>query len=313
MIRLPRLPSPGVPHIDPPPKEGVIKLGGRRQLGYAEFGDPGGRLVLWHHGTPGARRQIPVKARNAASQLGLRLVCVERPGTGDSTSHRYRCIREWADDARKVVDFLGHDRFIAAGLSGGGPYALACAHEMPDRVAVVGLLGSVAPIAGPEAAPAASIVALSKRFQGLLDPMRSVMAATLGVAIYALMPVGHVAYGLYASRTPKGDQKVFADPEIEAMFIDDIAHASCRRFGAVAHDAALFGRPWGFNLADIDTPVYWWHGDADNLVPISHAEHSTALLQACEYFVRPEESHLGGFGVADMVLETLAGAWDEQS
>src|SRR4051794_24253564 len=95
--KLPQLPMPGAPPIEQPPAEGVVKVGRRRQLGYAEFGVPDGRLVLWHHGTPGARRQIPVKARRAAERPGIRLVCVERPGTGDSTNHRYRCIREWAD------------------------------------------------------------------------------------------------------------------------------------------------------------------------------------------------------------------------
>ena len=311
MIRLPRLPMPGVPPVEPPRHEGVVRVGGRRTLGYAEFGDPDGRLVLWHHGTPGGRRQIPLKGRRAAERLGLRLVCVERPGVGDSTNHRYRCIREWAADAAKVVDHLGHDDFATVGLSGGGPYALACAHELPDRVTVVGLLGSVSPVAGSEAAPGASVVALAKRFQGVLDPLRSILGPVLWLAIQPLMPLGNIAYGLYTSTTPEGDRKVFADPEIKAMFMDDIANASRRRFGAVTHDAALFGRPWGFNIADIDTQVFWWHGDADNLVPIAHAEHSVALLKACEYFVRPTESHLGGFGAADTVLETLAKAWDQ--
>src|SRR5580765_8846755 len=56
-IRLPRLPMPGAPSIEPPRHEGVIPVGRRRVLGYAEYGDPTGRLVLWHHGTPGGRRQ----------------------------------------------------------------------------------------------------------------------------------------------------------------------------------------------------------------------------------------------------------------
>ena len=309
MIRLPRLPMPGVPPIEPPRLEGVIPVGRNRVLGYAEFGDPDGRLVLWHHGTPGGRRQIPLAGRRAAVRLGLRLVCVERPGVGDSTDHRYNSIREWAEDAAKVVDHLGHDEFVAVGLSGGGPYALACAHELRDRVALVGLLGSVSPVAGPEAAPGASVVALAKRLQGLLDPMRSVLGPALWAVIQPVMPLGNWAYDLYAKTTPEGDRRVFADPEIKAMFMDDIANASRRRFHAILHDAALFGRPWDFNIADIDTQVFWWHGDADNLVPIAHAEHSAGLMKACEYFVRPTESHLGGFGAVDLVLETLAKAW----
>jgi pimeloyl-ACP methyl ester carboxylesterase len=102
---------------------------------------------------------------------------------------------------------------------------------------------------------------------------------------------------------------VFADPEIEAMFIDDFLNASRTRFHAVLHDATLFGRDWGFSIADIDVPVFWWHGDADNIVPLVHAEHSIELLQACEFAVRPEESHLGGFAAADTVLETIVKNW----
>jgi pimeloyl-ACP methyl ester carboxylesterase len=95
------------------------------------------------------------------------------------------------------------------------------------------------------------------------------------------------------------------------MFLDDIATSSRRRFSAVAHDAALFGRDWGFDLSDVDVPVFWWHGDADNIVPLAHAEHSVALINSSRFDIRPTESHLGGFAAADIVLETLANARED--
>lgn len=274
-------------------------------LGYAEFGDPDGYLVLWHHGTPGARRQIPLVARRAAERLGVRLVCVDRPGVGESTDHRYASIREWVPDAMALVDHLGHDRLATVGLSGGGPYALAIAAEEPDRVTAVGLLGSVCPVAGSDAAPGASIVALAARFRSLIEPWRTLSGLGLWAVIQPLVPLAHPMYRLYASRMPEGDRKVFADPDIEAMFVDDLVVASRRRFGAVVHDIALFGRPWGFDLSDIEAPVLWWHGDADNIVPLAHAEHAVRLLDACELTVREAESHLGAFAVADVALEAL--------
>ena len=112
---------------------------------------------------------------------------------------------------------------------------------------------------------------------------------------------------------PEGDRKVFADPDIEAMFIDDLVTASRRRFSGAVHDVALFGRPWGFNLADIDVPAFWWHGDADNLVPLAHAEHAVGLLTGCQLSIRPTESHLGAFAAADVVLETIVDAWSAPS
>ena len=286
---------------------------GNRSLGYAEYGDASGRLVLWHHGTPaGAARSRRLLAV-PRERLGLRLVCVDRPGVGDSTDHRYTCILDWADDAAAVVDHLGHDRFATVGLSGGGPFALASAAHLPDQVVAVGLLGSVCPVVGPNAAPGSSIVGLAVRFQGILDPLRSVLGAGIWLLVQPVIPLGHYVLRLYASRMPAGDRKVFADPEMEAMFLDDIANASRRRFGAVAHDVALFGRPWGFELGDIRTPVFWWHGDADNVVPVAHAEHSVELLHECELSIRETESHLGGFAAADTVLETLSQAWDAEA
>ena len=120
--------------------------------------------------------------------------------------------------------------------------------------------------------------------------------------VQPVRPFGHYALRLYASRMPEGDQKVFADPDMEAMFLDDVADARRRRFGAVVHDVALFGRPWGFELGDIGVPVFWWHGDADNVVPLAHAEHSVALLHV-RALGSPTESHLGGFAAADVVLD----------
>jgi pimeloyl-ACP methyl ester carboxylesterase len=309
MMRLPRLPTPGIPATEPPRREGIVRVGGRRALGFAEFGHPDGRLVLWHHGTPGARRQVPIAARRAAERLGVRLVCVERPGAGDSTDHRYRSLREWAQDAAAVVDHLGHDEFAVVGLSGGGPYALACAHELADRVTAVGLLGSVCPMTGPDEAPGPTLVGATARLAHLLDPLRTPLGVGLWLAVQPITPLAHPLYALYTGRVPAGDRKVFADPEMKAMLIDDLVAGSRRRFGAVVHDVALFGRPWGFDLGEIEAPVFWWHGDADNLVPLSHAEHVSSLLRSCELSVRPEESHMSGFAVADVVLETLHEAW----
>jgi pimeloyl-ACP methyl ester carboxylesterase len=309
VIRLPRAPTPKVPPIPPPPDEGTIRVSRRRVLGYAAFGDPAGKLVLWHHGTPGARRQIPLLARRTADRLGIHLVSVERPGVGDSTDHRYETIREWAGDAAAVADALGHDEFAVVGLSGGGPYALACAHELPDRVKAVGLLGSVCPVVGADAVPGASIVDLAVLFQWLLDPLRRVASPGLWLVVQPFMPATHWILELYAGRMPEGDRVVFADPEVEGMVIDDIVHATRSSFGAVVHDVALFGREWGFSMADVRVPVLWWHGDEDNIIPVAQAQHTSALLSACKFEVRPGESHIGAFAIADLVLERLLAEW----
>ena len=76
-----------MPRCEKPRAEGRFYLPGGRRLGYAEFGVPNGAVVLWFHGTPGGRRQFPLVGRRAAERLGLRVVLIERPGSGLSDSH----------------------------------------------------------------------------------------------------------------------------------------------------------------------------------------------------------------------------------
>ena len=101
---------------------------------------------------------------------------------------------------------------------------------------------------------------------------------------------------------PDGDKKVFANPEIEAMFVDDILLAARGPFQALIDDARLFGRDWGFRLSDVKVPVRWWHGDADPIVTFDDAKVAAARLPVAELILMPDGSHLGGFAAADDVL-----------
>jgi len=295
-----------------PRLEGTVPLPGGRRLGYAEYGVPNGPLVLWFHGMPGARHQVPPVGRRAADELGLRVVCVERPGIGDSTDYAYREVRDWAADVAVVADHFGGERFLVIGLSGGGPYALAAAHELPERVVAVGILGGLVPTAGDDAT-AAGIVALSHRFNGVLSALRRPLGRVLWAFVRIVEPAGHLFYSAFARVMPEGDTKVLSDPEMEAMFVGDITSGSRRQFQAFVNDLVLLGRPWGFRLRDVRVPVRWWHGDADPFVSLDQAQATTAMLPNCELHVRPDESHLGDFAAADEMLTALAALWQERT
>jgi pimeloyl-ACP methyl ester carboxylesterase len=294
----------GVPPTEKPRAEGRFHLPHGRGLGYAEFGDPSGDVVLWLHGTPGGRRQFPLLGRRAAEKLGLRVVTVERPGSGLSDPHRYDAVADWATDAAHVADALGAERLAVVGLSGGGPYALACGAAAPlaGRVAAVGVLGGVVPSVGPDAA-ATGAIELARRFAPLLSALRRPLAAGVTGLLLPVVPFGHFTCRAYASITPEGDQRVLHDPEMEGMFVDDLIVSMRGRLQAVVDDARLFGRDWGFRLSDVDVPVRWWHGDADPIVHLEGANATIERLPNAELILRPEESHLGGFATADEVLE----------
>jgi len=294
--------------VTPPRVEGTITVARKRRLAFAEFGDPHGRTVFWLHGTPGARRQIPEDARLAAEEVGVRIVGVDRPGTGLSTSHLYGSILDFVGDLRILIDELSFDDLAVIGLSGGGPYALAAGYAMPERVKVVGVLGGVAPTRGEDAI-AGGLVSLATRFAPLIPPFRVPLGLALGLLVAALMPVGRPALEMYARISPPGDREVFAREEIKAMFLNDLTETG-GRLRAPVDDVILFTRDWGFRLGDVHVPVKWWQGDADHIVPLAHGRHCVERIPDAELFIRPGESHLGGFGAAEEVLETILAAWD---
>jgi len=296
--------------LTPPRLEGTVRLPDGRKMSFAEYGDPRGRPVLWLHGTPGGRRQIPEEGRVAAEETGIRLIAVDRPGVGRSTPYLYESILGFAADLGCVADVLGIGDFALIGLSGGGPYLLAAAHALAPRVKAAAVLGGVAPSVGDDAVEG-GIVALTARFQYLLTQFRVPLAVAVGSLVSVLRPIGTPALIAYALMQPEGDRRVLNRPEFRAMFLDDIFTPSSHGLRAPVYDIVLFGREWGFSVRDVKIPIRWWHGDADHIIPFRHGQHMVSLLPDAELLVLPGESHLGSLPVAERVLEDLVEAWDK--
>ena len=290
--------------VDRPQLEGRIAVRGGRMLGFASFGTPNGRPIFWLHGTPGARRQIPMEARLVAEQHDLRIIGIDRPGIGSSTAHMYDHVLDFAADLEIVADTLGIDAFHVIGLSGGGPYTLAAAVAMPDRVLGVNVIGGVAPTVGPDAVKG-GLVALAAPLAPLIALGRVPTGLALTAAIRLVKPLAGSVLDLYALMQPEGDRRLLGRPEFRAMFLDDLLNGSRKQVTAPLLDLLLFTRDWGFSLRDVHAPVRWWHGDGDHIVPLAHGRHCVELLPNAELFTMEGESHLGGLGLAEEILGGL--------
>jgi pimeloyl-ACP methyl ester carboxylesterase len=291
-------------NVKRPALEGTVAVRDDRRLSFAEYGSRRGPAIVWMHGTPGARRQIPLEARAYAEEHGLRIVGIDRPGIGSSTPHLYADILDWTRDLEILLDTLGIDTLRLIGLSGGGPYVLAAGVAMPERVHGVGILGGVAPTTGEDAV-GGGLIQLAVRLAPLLSIARVPLGVALTGAIRLVRPLAGPALDLYAAVQPPGDRKLLARPEFKAMFLDDLLNGSRFQTSAPLTDLVLFTRDWGFTAADVTVPVRWWHGDDDHIVPLAHGEHLVERLPDATLKVIPGESHLGGLGIAAEVLGTL--------
>ena len=290
--------------IERPALEGTVAVRDGRRLSFAEYGSPRGPAIVWMHGTPGARRQIPLEARAYAQQHGLRIIGVDRPGIGSSTPFLYDRIGDWTGDLELMLDALAIDTCRLIGLSGGGPYVLAAGALLPERVHGVGVLGGVVPTRGPDAADG-GVIQLAVRLAPLLQVARAPLGVAITVGIRVVRPLAGTALDLYAAVQPPGDRTLLARPEFKAMFLDDLLNGSRVQTSAPLNDLLLFTRDWGFRAADVTVPVRWWHGDEDHIVPHRHGRHLVSLLPDATLTTIDGESHLGGLGIAEEVLSTL--------
>src|SRR5262245_1967028 len=112
------------PFEECPMKDSLVTVGGGRKLAYTDIGDPNGACIFFFHGAPLSRLQL-VSLDDRLAARGLRVVSPDRPGYGRSSPQPNRSTADWPADVAALADALAIRRFIVAGHSSGGPYAVA--------------------------------------------------------------------------------------------------------------------------------------------------------------------------------------------
>lgn len=253
-----------------------------RKLAYTLWGDPDGDTVLLCHGAPGSRlfAADPV----ATAEAGVRLVTVDRPGYGASDAHAGRTLLDWPIDVLQLADRLEATRFAVVGHSSGGPYALACALKMPDRVSGVALVSCVAPYPDRPADATDDDEALTGLARAA--PERAAAQIAEGAAWLAADPDRFLDLP-----RPEPDAVLLADPGIRGMFLRTVRESVRQGVDAYAWDCVLERRPWGFTLADIHADVAIWQGSQDVAVPPSLAAALARALPHNHLRLVPEAGH----------------------
>lgn len=225
-------------------------------------------------------------ADGPAAEVGVRLISVDRPGMGISTMVPQRAVADFAETAALVADRFGVGQFAVLGASGGGPYALACAARLPDRVSKAVLVSSLAPLeSAPKGAKGAGGLMVLRRFPFLARPAAARMAQVVR------KPRGLAA--MMGQMSAPDRERLDTDERVRSQVANNILTAFETGSRGVAQDLQLlFARPWGFDLADIGVPVEIWHGDADTNVPVEGAERLAAALPNATVEIVPGFGHL---------------------
>jgi pimeloyl-ACP methyl ester carboxylesterase len=273
-----------------PTRTGRIRTPRGRRLGYAEYGNPAGPLVLYFHGTPGSRIEAGLVNEEAVS-AGVRLVAVERPGIGLSDYQSNRRILNWPADVECIAAALGsaHEPFGVVGLSGGAPYALACVQCIPHRLTHVALVSGHAPMNAP-----GTHRGNQDNLIEFVDRRPRLAAVGFNVAIRQLNRNPDKFLRRVSESWSSADrQMIMCRADYRNTVIQTLREATrCGASGMIA-DVQLLARPWGFRLNTLPpAPVSIWHGGCDPIAPVSMGHYFHRQISGSELIVDPAAGHL---------------------
>jgi pimeloyl-ACP methyl ester carboxylesterase len=265
-------------------RDAKVAMSGGRELAYTDIGDSGWPCVFFFHGAPMSRLH-PAYLEHAFIAERIRIISPDRPAYGKSSPQLRRSMADWPSDVASLADALGIARFIVAGHSSGGPYAVACAALLPERVTAGIVLGGVTDMGWPGA------------WEGYVESERELMrlrdetAAVLWCAR---------RFGADGSRFQDAsdfeftdaDRTLLADERVGRALMSAVGEAFRQGVAGYAQDIVVQGRPWPFDPHRIVAPFEIVHGELDISIPLAHSRHTSQLIPGSTFRVLPGHGHL---------------------
>lgn len=264
-------------------------------------GDRDARPVLLCHGLADSRLAAQ-PLEQAARALGLCIIAPDRPGIGGTDRRHLSKLADWAEDATDVLDALHIDVAALLGVSGGGPFAAACAARTPDRVrslmlvAPLGLPGWPTNGMAPGERLSLMLASRAPEFGGWsLDRLAALARRRPDLFLR-----------LAATAQPDADRRALQEPGVREAFLTSYAEAFRGGSWGVAQDLRVLTRPWGFDLGAIKAPTLVHQGDADTTVPPQHARLYAEAIPGAQLQMHPGEGHFSIFNHSAELLAPLA-------
>jgi pimeloyl-ACP methyl ester carboxylesterase len=285
----------------------TVRLPGGRVAGYAQYGDPAGLPVLALHGAPACRMMFAV-ADGHARRHGLRLIAPDRPGYGVTPPDNPPTLQRRTGWLIAITDALQLERFAVLGISGGGPYAVALAAALSERITALALVAPMGPVAeyeGSEEGREKPLSFVHKRFF-LRLPYQTWLThplGDLGAAIFKLVP--NRLSGIVPSIASPVDAAILARPGVREVMLAMTLEAFRQGAAGGTADMEIYARPWNVDYQSITAPSVLWQGTADRVVPPQVSAYLAARLPHCDYRTLEGAGHFWIFDRVETVVSHL--------
>jgi pimeloyl-ACP methyl ester carboxylesterase len=232
-----------------------IKYKGGNTLSFSEYGDRNGYPVLVQHGLIASISDYRLFDRLIES--GTRLICIARPGYGESSPYQMADMAEWGEIVSILVDDLELAQFDVMGISSGAPYSYAIGYRLPDKVRNIFIFSGT---------PA------------LYDEQ-----------VLEFWPYPVTKNASMAEMEKVAKEVFFPNVTQEDLLRDDIRDSLKNNCFGIAQDLRIRCMDWGFTLSEVRAAVYMEHSQTDSEVPLVAAEMTAKMIPNCQLEVRKGE------------------------
>ncbi len=250
----------------------ILRYANGNSLSFADCGDRNGFPILVQHGLIASITNYDLFHR--LLEAGTRLICIARPGYGDSSPYVMRNMAEWGDIVAVLVDELKLSQFDVLGMSSGAPYSYAIGYKLPEKVRATFIFSGTPALCDDR------ILALW--------PYPVNKKASIG-------ELESLAKDLFFSNLSAGD-----------LLRDDIKDSMMNDCFGIAQDFKLRCNDWGFSLSEVKASVYMQHSKEDSQVPFITAQMTAKLLPDCRFEAREKGEHFSKEMLDDFIKTVVA-------
>lgn len=251
----------------------AIQYNHNQTLSYAIYGKNDGFPILVQHG-------LIAGIKNGALfqqliDLGARVICIARPGYGDSSPYELKDMAGWGSIVSVLVDELELSRFDVLGISSGAPYGYSIGYRLPEKTRNIYILSGT--------------------------------PALFDEKVLSFWPYPVKRDASLAEMQLLAFELFFSNLSEEDLEDDDIRDSMMNNCFGIAQDLRIRSMDWGFKLSDLKPPVIMRHSPSDNSVPFVTAEITSQLLQNCRLDIRENDAHFSKEILDDFIRTVISG------
>jgi pimeloyl-ACP methyl ester carboxylesterase len=241
------------------------------QLAYLDLGEKNGYPLLAQHGLIASIDDYDLFER--LLRRPIRLICLARPGYGESSPYLLGSYAEWAGIVSRLVDELQLKQFDILGMSSGAPYGYSIGYKIPEKVGNIFILSGIPALYDEQV--------LSEWPYKPIHDMR-------------MSSLEELAHQLFFSNLTEEDLKR-----------NDIRDSLMNHGFGVAQDLRLRFLHWGFRLSDVKAKVFMQHSKNDDSVPFQTAVRTAELLPNCHLELLESAPHFSEEVLENFIEETM--------